>query len=356
MTLTSVSDDTKKQQSRLQWRRSVIRRLQEKGFAPVAENFRNCGCSFFIDTCSANPSHSPKSVPVHCGNRFCEDCERRESYRKLNRYLPALNELLQPNPTYPDHFLFKLTLTTPYLLTSLTAETFKQKQSLVNEFFKVYFYQYFEKRGELSKAEIRRQRCDLKKHGIGGLIAAEFGEKGKKLHWHLLVYAPYMPHETILTLWRAVTGGECKFARVNGIYARENIELKEGGDIIGAIQEVLKYSTKFSAMSPYLVPKLHAVLKGNRRFRTFGVLYATPVPDSEELDHSCEECHAERQNISVGTYIHRCELANVPVSDEVAETVENGVFVYFSREPEISSGKPDKQSKKARDALESSVT
>lgn len=351
--LTTISDDTKKRLSKLVWRQQSIRALSAKGFNKVGHEFKNCGCSFFVDTCKKDISHSPKAVAINCGLRVCPECEARESDRKLKRYLPALQSLLHPNPDYPSHFLFKVTLTTPYLLNDLTSTSFKEKQRFVSEFFETFFYEYFLERGKLSKSEIRRQRCDLKKHGIGGICSAEFGERGHKLHWHLLVYAPFMPHDDVLRVWRAVTGGECKFARLNGIYAREGVELKDGGDIIGAVQEIVKYSTKFAELSPVDVPTLYAVLKGNRRFKSFGVLYNNENLANEELDHTCEECHSEREKLTVGRYVTLCQNLNIPISDEVADEVERGVALYFSREPEISSGKPIR---KARDALESAST
>lgn len=356
MVYTTISDDTKKEQSKLHWRISSIRHLQQKGFAPVGENLKNCGCSYFIDVCHADVSHSPKAVPINCGLRICPDCEARESYRKLARYLPALQALLTPNPDLPDFRLRKLVLTTPYSLNSLTSESFKEKQRLVNDFLSVYFFWYFHERGELSNKEIRSGRCNLKQHGIGGLRAAEFGEKGKKLHWHILIYSPFMWHEDIVAAWKDVTGDECQVASISGIKARQSYDIDNGGDLIGAVQEIVKYATKFTELKPSDVPKLYAVLKKNRRFQSFGVLYDIELPDDEEIAHVCEECNAERERLSVGQYVSRCVNTDTPISDEVANAVESGISIYLSREPEISSGKPDKQSKKARDALESDVT
>lgn len=351
--VTPIPDDTKKMVSKLVWRQQSIRALYAKGFNRVAHEFRNCGCSFFVDTCTKDLNHSPKAVAIHCGLPVCPDCAARESNRKLKRYLPALQSLLTTNPDYPSHFLFKITLTTPYLLYDLNSESLKEKQRFVVDFFQQYFYEYFSERKKLSKSEIRRQRCDLRKHGIGGICAAEFGEIGKKLHWHVLVYAPFMPQDDVLRVWRAVTGGECKFARLNGIYARESVELKDGGDIIGAVQEIVKYATKFTELSPVDVPVLHAVLKGNRRFKSFGILYNNENLDDEETEHVCEECHAERKTLTVGQYVTLCQNLKVPPSDEVADEIERGVALYFSRETEISSGNSRHMLKKARDALES---
>lgn len=341
---------TKNIVSRTLWRRDTLRALSENGFNEVSEALRNCGCSFFVEVCEDDVSHEPRAIAKHCGLRICEECERRESYRKLQRYLPALQALLTPNPDLPDHFLFKMCLTTPYELSELTSASFKAKQQLVNDFLSVYFFWYFHERNELSKAEYRSGRCNLKRHGIGAICAAEFGERGKKLHWHFMMYAPFMPHMDIVAVWKDVTGQECEVADVSGIKARQTQELNDGGDIIGAVQEIVKYATKFTELKPDDVPHLYEVLTGNRRFRTFGVLYGLKLPDTENAPNICKQCGKERELISVGHYVTRCDSRGVPVDDTVADTVERGHALYFSSEPEISSGKP---TRKARDALES---
>jgi len=353
MTLTPVSDDTKKQLAKLLWHRNTVRCLYEKGFTKVAYEFRNCGCTVRVKVCKSHLDHEPKAFPLHCGNRFCEECERRESYRKLSSYLPALQSLLTPNPDHPEHFLFKLVLTSPYGLSSLDAASFKEKQKSVKRFLETYFYRYYEKRGELTQSEIRRGRCDLKRHGIGGLRSAEFGETNKHLHWHILIYAPYMPHSEILTVWRDVTGDVCKFARVNGIYAKGDGKLNDGGDILGAVKEIVKYTTKFTVLKPSDVPHLHEVLKGNRRFEAFGILYGIERPDSEETSSTCEECGAEHEILTIGEYINRCEIRHIAPSDDIADAVENGIALFLSREPEISSGKSSASPHKPRDSIDS---
>lgn len=350
------TDDTKKQLRRLAWRQDVIRILHKKGFVNQSDDLRNCGCSCFVRICKNDLSHEPEAIPVHCGLRICPECEARESYRKLARYLPALQALLQPNPDLPDYRLRKLVLTTPYGLNSLTSESFKQKQRLVNDFLNVYFFWYFHEKGELSSKEIRSGRCNLKQHGIGGLRSSEFGERGKKLHWHILIYSPFMPHDDIVAVWKDVTGDECQVASISGVKARTDDIVEDGGDLIGAVQEIVKYATKFTSLKPSDVPQLYRVLKGNRRFQSFGVLYDIDLPEEDVLEHVCAECGGVKETVSVGQYVTRCQNHNVPPSDSVADEVERGIALYLSREPEISSGKSSNSLPKPRDSIESVMT
>jgi len=289
---------------------------------------------------------------LYCGLPFCEECAKRESARKYHCYIPALEALLERNLQYPDHFLFKVNLTTPHHLLDLTNESFKEKQRLVNEFLSVYFFYYFHEKGQLSKAEIRSGRCNLKQHNIGAIANCEFGERGRKLHWHLMMYAPFMVKDDIVAVWKDVTGGICQVVDVSGIYVKGN-EKEDGGGILGALREVVKYSTKILSLSPSEVPHLYSVLKGNRRFRAFGIFYNHELLDNKEKKHTCEQCQSEFDLISPGTYVRLCESRNIPISDDVANAVELGIALFLTREPEISSGKSSASPHKPRDSIDS---
>lgn len=353
MTLQVTNDNTKNILKRLVWRQQSIRALSVKGFNRVSQDLLNCGCNIRVRVCKKDAAHMPATAfALHCGLPFCEECAKRESARKYHCYIPALEALLERNPQYPDHFLFKVNLTTPHHLSELDNKTFKEMQRLVNNFLSVYFFYYFYEKGELSKAEIRSSRCNLKAHGIGAIANCEFGERGRKLHWHLMMYAPFMVKDDIAAVWKDVTGGICQVVDVSGIYVKGN-DKEDGGGILGALKEVVKYSTKILSLSPSEVPHLYGVLKGNRRFRAFGILYNHPLLDNEEKKHTCEQCQSEFDLITPGTYVRLCESRNIPVSDDVANAVELGIALYLTREPEISSGNSDKKPKRARDALES---
>ena len=350
---TDTPNSIKKQHARLVFKRESIRALYHANLGHVAYRLRLCSSVFQVEICTADPNHAPKAFPMRCGLAICEECAQRESYRKLSSYLPALQKLLTPNPDFPDNFLFKLTLTSPFELHDLSSATFKAKQNLVRKFLNAYFYEYFEKKGKLSKGEISRGRCDLKKHGIGGLRSAEFGERGKRLHWHMLMYAPYMPKPDVWRVWTDVTDGQCINVDIAGIKARDGGKLRDAGDIIGAVQEIVKYATKFSELPASDVPQLYKVLKGNRRFESFGVLYNQSFNDSEEIERTCKECSGKLETLRVGQYVTRCMNRGVDIDDSVADEVERGIALYLSRDYEITLGKSPALHRKARDSIES---
>lgn len=342
-------NNIKKERARRVWQKDVLWHLRDQGLFDVAEDLQNCGSSFFVKVCHANPSHAPKAIPKLCKLRIHESCEHRESYRKSLRYLPTLRELLKPNPEHPEYFLLKLVLTTPYSLSSLTSESLKQKQQFVNDCFSVMFFWYFHERGELSKQEIKSGRCNLKQHGLGWLCAAEFGERGKKLHWHCLLYAPFISHMDWCAVWKDVTDGECQNTSVMSIYAGKDGVIGDAQGLEGALDEVVKYATKFTSLPAQDVPHLFKVLKGNRRFRTGGIFNGIKLPDKEECDCKCKECGAELELLSTGGYVTRCINMKVAIDDSVTEIIESGFLSYLSSELEISSGSSPLFHRKARD-------
>ena len=352
--LTAITtDNTKDQLKRLVWRKQSVRSLNVSNLPRVANHLLNCGCVIRVRVCKRDATHMPaKAFPLHCGLPFCEDCANREASRKYHCYLPVFESLLDRNPKFPDNFLFKIVLTTPHNLIDLDNSSFAVKQLWINVFLSVYFSWYFHERGELSKAEIRSGRCNLKQHGIGALSNCEFGERGRKLHWHLMMYAPFMWKEDISAVWKDVTGGTCKIVDVSGIYVKGN-DKEDGGGILGALREAVKYSTKILTLSPDEVPHLYSVLKGNRRFRAFGIFYNHELLDNKEKKHTCEQCQSEFDLISPGTYVRLCESRNIPVSDEVAAVVEIGIALFLTREHEISSGKSSASPHKPRDSIDS---
>lgn len=345
-------DDTKKTIDKLLWRKQSVRSLYADGLSRIGNDLLNCGCNVRVIVCKKNPTHMPaRPVVIHCGLPFCEDCANRESARKYHCYLPVFESLLDRNPKFPDNFLFKIVLTTPHNLIDLDNSSFAVKQLWINAFLSVYFFWYFHERGELSKAEIRSGRCNLRQHGIGALSNCEFGERGRKLHWHLMMYAPFMWKEDISAVWRDVTGDTCKIVDVSGIYVKGN-DKDDGGGILGALKEAVKYSTKILTLSPSEVPHLYRVLKGNRRFRAFGIFYNHELLDNKEKKHTCDQCQSEFDLITPGTYVRLCESRNIPVSDDVANAVELGIALFLTREHEISSGRITEFKRRARDSLD----
>lgn len=286
------------------WRINVIRHLRASGFDSAANDFEQCGRASKVDYCRTDISHEPKVLKFTCKKRFCQECEKREAARKLRRYLAPLQELSQLN--IPGHELAHLVLTTPLPLLSLSSEKFVHMWDCVRNFIQRLFFELFTLNQTITPSEARRGRVKLRDHNIGILAAAEFGEKGNKLHFHFIMYTPFIPSSLITRIWRESTDYLCKVVF---------IRLLDDSDLVKAIQEVAKYVTKFQHLNPAHVPHLMTVLKGVRRFRSYGLLYALKVEKTAPC--GCAVCGGERVQLHVMDYLEACSIRGVLPDDEI---------------------------------------
>lgn len=111
--------------------------------------------------------------------------------------------------------------------------------------------------------------------GQGYLASSEFGERGTKLHFHILFFGRYIEKAELTRVWEDLTTFKITFVRLVTNPKK-------------AANEVLKYVTKLSEVQPQDIPLLHEVIKGSRRVRSRGVFYN--LPDEEERKKDCPEC------------------------------------------------------------------
>jgi hypothetical protein len=292
------------------WISTAADALRRAGFSREAAALADCGQSFNVDVCQADVSHEPQIRPITCHLRYCQPCQRREQSRKLARYLPLLGDLAEQN--IPGYSLKKFELTTPYALSSPNAAAdYRRAWQYVRRTLEVIFFRLLKTSNRLSLDELRRGRADLKAHNIGVLAAAEFGERGHRLHFHLIAYCPFVPKDLLTQVWQQVTGDECRITWIR----RLNYH-----DIEGELKETTKYVTKFTALPPRLVPTLATVLKGTRSFRTYGLLHGAPLPHKEP--HTCPVCDAARQRIPPLSYLDRCITQGSPPEDLIITAIE----------------------------------
>lgn len=298
----------------LRWREEAAAALEAAALVNDAAFFRGCQRHYDVDVCIRNVEHAPRAVPYTCHLRVCPDCERREQARKLKRFIPAIHDLLTLGK--PGYTLKHVVLTTPYALADEDApERFKSSWKALEKVLGRVFVTLLGDAGKLSAKEKRRKEVNLKSHGIGVLAASEFGEDGHKLHFHLMAYCPYIPINFLVEQWQQVTQGECKVSNI------KKIDLE---DVAGAVVEVSKYVTKFSELSPALVPALAKAIAGSRRLRTYGALYG--IGKTETTACGCPLCSADRQLVSILTYLRRCEERGVSPDGTVIEKAENAAL------------------------------
>jgi len=117
--------------------------------------------------------------------------------------------------------------------------------------------------------------------GMGYVVAAEFGENGLRLHFHIVFYGAWIDKKALSREWEALTGFCVTYVR--GIN-KCRFTLRQ------ALGEVLKYATKLGQVPPGLVPVLVDALRGKRRIRSRGVFYN--MPSVEPPEQTCPQCGA----------------------------------------------------------------
>lgn len=307
------------------WRAQVAGRLMDAGRISESLNFQDCGTlfgNFNVAVCDDDPSHQARALPFTCHLRYCPDCERRHQAQLVAKYVPILKDLAE-NSDRAGWSLKKIDLTTPYRLDETNAEQLYQDAW---EFFETWQQLLFRELlgDEMSIDERRRARLDYGKHGIGSLASAEFGEHGLKLHFHILLYSPYVPKQMVTDTWRAASGGECEVNWIRRI---------EYHDVEDAVREQVKYVTKFTQLPPALVVKLADVLDGSRRLRTYGLVRKAEKIEREPCQ--CTTCSAIIRVMKVREYFELIIARNIAPDPQIFDAARR---IYLDLKPGNKTG------------------
>jgi len=288
-----TAEQVKKDQERYaQWRINVAGLLNAANRWSESINFAECGSlfgNFQVLVCENDPSHEARALPFTCHLRYCPDCERRHSAELVAKYTPILKDISEKSDR-DTWSLKKIVLTTPYSLEAESAaadfhsawEAFERWQQLMM----LHLLQH-----ELTPGELRRGRVDYAPHGYGSLVSCEFGGRGRKLHFHMLAYMPYLDKHKSAELWTEATNGEAEITYIAKI---------DYHDVDDQVREQVKYITKFQELEPALVVKLADVLDGARRVRTYGTVRGAAAVEPEP--HVCATCASKISIMRVRAY------------------------------------------------------
>lgn len=295
------------------WRADVAEALYDAGLDKVADRWLSCSESpktkvkpvdgaalpknaEKVYVCSANHHHEAEVYSQTCDLRICPECARRQAARLVHRYLPLFLELAHRH--HRTYMFRHIVFTSPYSLTDSDIRArmlagFKQVESVMSG--------------------LMAEKCPEWKKEQGYLVGAEFGEEGRKLHYHVIHYGRYLPQPELSRKWREATGGEAYVVFVRGFpYPGHSIE--------ETLREVLKYCVKFysqdevtgsiTAIPAELMPLLCRTLDKTRRIRTAGLFYNVPEP--ERSTHSCETCGGAMVALPVDYFVTFCNTGFMP--------------------------------------------
>jgi len=313
------------------WRNEVARLMDQKGLESAAANFKLCGNITGVATCSANHTHFQSLAVQTCHMRFCPVCARTDSQRLVSRYEDKLKEVTRDAPR---NYRFRMiTLTTdiglfdPEIVSSeadhtdyveAVSERIEQAIESGEQYAPSGTKKTVQGRYRAAFMLVSRLFDTLLGHGSpywsrkshrqytgeGYLVSAEFGEKGRRLHFHILFFGRYLDQREVSRVWQSLSG--CKVVWVEGLR----------GGLKGGLKEALKYVTKFSKNksgqfagfpAPEMIAQLAYVFHGARRVRTRGLFYAMPTVEEilEEQDDqpvACPECFARISIFDVVTW------------------------------------------------------
>lgn len=296
------------------WRADVFEALDDAGMSDMALRWLSCSEQPLtrlrprkdvvlpdgtqrIYVCTGDHRHDAEIYHQSCDLRICPECSRRHAARLVARYLPKMLELAHSHHhTYRfRHIMFS----SPY---SLEDEEIRKKYL---KGFKLV---------ESVMGALMSRRSGAWRDDQGFLVTAEFGEEGRKLHYHVIHWGMYLNQADLASAWRDATGGDAQVVWVKGFPYR-------GLTIEETLREVLKYAVKFYSQDPstgeikaipaQLVPVLAKVLDKTRRVRSYGVFYGLPEPDPQP--HTCKECGMLMIDIPVSYWDAYCQTGFLPL-------------------------------------------
>lgn len=231
-----------------------LRHCQEQGMGWVGE-------------CSEHAEHRSLYSPFYCEQRVCPVCAKRRSWKLALQILEPIRRVAAAAPD--GYKLSHVVLTTDISLD----ETLNKVRTSA-------------KRLRVGVRTLFQTMFPSDKN-MGGIIGEEFGENGRKLHYHVLMLSKFIPKKKLSSMWRKWTGGRGYIVHIRAV-----------DDIYSSVAEIVKYCTKPMKASgetqniETILARVHVVIKGRRRIQAFGIFYNMDRDIGDEYDCVCPDCGA----------------------------------------------------------------
>jgi len=307
--------------TRKAWRNDVYEELNASGQYKVAERWLSCSDAFTtkilpkpgvklpvtaekLYVCSSDHNHDAVVYSQSCDLRICPDCARMHSARLVARYLPKCEELLHSH--HRTYQFRKIVFSSPFPL--WRGVPFPLNGDWIRERLQENFA-----RVAAVMDEVISEHCPDWKSEQGWFAGVEFGEEGRKLHFHVVHYGRYLDQGKLSSAWKKATEGDAYVVDVRS-FVRKGKTLEE------SLKETLKYATKFYSkdkvtgevtyIPAWLMPVLAEAIEGTRRIRSAGVFYNLPEPDRAK--HSCQACGEKMVAIPRDWFVIFCNTGLFP--------------------------------------------
>lgn len=283
------------------WREEVALELAKIGYAKDADEFIDCQNAEsvrFWRVCATDAAHHAAPVFHTCHKRVCPECEARNSGRLFHRYYQPIFDIVRRRRY--GRGLTHMILTTPIdLRGENVGAQLRDAYAKVGEFFDILFGK------------------DWQNDNRGYLAGCEFGERGYKLHFHILVYCEYIDQNKAWRIWTDLTG-------FTAMPYLKRVDHKDHS-LEDALAEVVKYVTKLSTLEPALAAKVFHVIRGTRRIRSKGLFYRLPAP--EKPDCACPVCKDALRLWSRERYEEWLELRRIEALADLVDTIGGSVLL-----------------------------
>lgn len=189
------------------------------------------------------------TVPVYCGNRFCEVCSKPRMMRIRHRLKDMMDKIDLQKNEYFSHLVLTI-----------------RSQSDVKEMCK-FIVSCFKK---------LRTRSIFKKNTLGGAYVLEltYSDSGWHVHLHVILHNYYISQAELLSAWRSICG--------------------KGGVFIKSIPKkaIINYLSKYMCkieLTGSLREEASLALKRLRLFTVFG-LWHDLIPSWTKIPFECPDC------------------------------------------------------------------
>ena len=270
--------------------------LERLGLASKAQELAFCGRLAREMQCESCRKRSKRTFL--CGLRFCPRCARKQfaavfaKYACIDSYIPAELKCRPGWGWKAVSFAFRHGGVMP-----APAEIRGMAKTVRHVMEKAL-------RGVKDRVPVKTRKGIRWRKAWVIVRVSEVGFDNVNLHFHLCVFAPWIPQKRLSKLFKEATGGESY-----------RVVIEKAKDFKSALAHALKYTEKLPASRPEMLARLEVAFHGTRRVQTAGLVYGMTLPKFNPCTPQCQ-CGAFIRPVS--GWVPAGLLAHVPELDSSA--------------------------------------
>lgn len=257
-----------------------------------ASRFAGCASSKRVMVC---PTCQHKySFRNSCRSRICDRCVGWYARRFNSRLQELLRPLWSRRSRSFSVKLVTLTFQVDRFGDQIERDAYRRAQREVAQFVKRFYHKFAGRRSRHGNWYLTKAW-----RGSGAVAVPEVGQSGRNLHFHLIVYGPFIGRGALMDAWAEITGDSSM------------VDVRE----VKQLAQAVRYVTKYLAKAPGLddpnnlalgwAQRLAAwawLMKGSRRLLMYGIFFGKlpPEPKRDRLELRCWFDGVPLQFIGIG--------------------------------------------------------